>query len=92
MKATHILVAGFVQGVGYRKFVRDVARKMELVGFVRNMPDNSVEVIVAGPAEKIKQLIELCKKGPFLSEVKEVRANEIETQEEFTEFLVRHDF
>lgn len=92
MKATHILVIGFVQGVGYRQFVRGVARKLGLVGFVRNMPDGSVEVMVAGPQEIIGELVGQCKKGPFLSEVKEVNVTEIDTPEEFSEFIVRHDF
>ena len=92
MKVTHVIVRGFVQGVGYRKFVRDIARKMGLVGYVRNMPDNSVEILVTGEAEKVQKLLEECKKGPFLSNVKEVAASEIDSNEEFTEFAVRHDF
>jgi len=92
MKGTHLIIEGFVQGVGYRKFVRDIARKIGLVGFVRNMPDNSVEVLVVGPQEKILELVQECKKGPFLSDVKEVKATEVETKEEFNEFLIRHDF
>lgn len=92
MKYTQIIIRGFVQGVGYRKFVRDNARKMGLVGYVRNLSDNSVEVIVSGSKENIDRLILLCKKGPFLSEVKDVQIKETESNEEFSEFLVKHDF
>lgn len=92
MLMTHLIVRGFVQGVGYRKFVRDNARKLGLVGYVRNMPDNSVEAMVAGDVEKVLQLVALCKKGPFLSEVKEVEVAEIESNETFDEFSIKHDF
>jgi acylphosphatase len=70
----HVLVSGFVQGVGYRQFVKRSARKIGLTGWVKNLPDNRVEAIFAGSKEQLEAIIAICEKGPFLSEVKDVAA------------------
>lgn len=92
MKDAHIIVTGFVQGVGFRKFVKHGASKLGLTGWVRNLPDGSVEALIQGQKEKIDTLIALCKKGPFLSEVEEIDLVWEETKETFFEFTIRHDF
>jgi acylphosphatase len=78
-----ITVLGFVQGVGYRRFVKYNAKKMGLTGWVRNTKDNRVEALIQGPKEGIEDLIVICKKGPFLSEVKSIT---IDWEEEETSF------
>jgi acylphosphatase len=91
MKQAHMMVTGFVQGVGYRKFVRHIARRLGLVGWVRNNIDGAVEALVIGEEEIINKLLEECKKGPFLSQVDNIHVEWEEPQENFDEFLVRHD-
>ena len=68
----HVFVLGFVKGVGYRRFVKWNAKKLGLKGWVRNTEDNRVEALIQGPKEGIEDLIMICKKGPFLSEVKSI--------------------
>lgn len=68
----HIFISGFVQGVGFRSFVKHHASKLGLTGWVKNLPDNRVEAVFQGSKENIEKMIVLCKKGPFLSEVKNV--------------------
>lgn len=82
----HIFISGFVQGVGYRRFVRYHAVKLSLTGWVKNLPDNRVEAIFAGPEEQIEKIIAICKKGPFLSEVKDVSINFEETETVYNSF------
>lgn len=72
MKQAHIFVSGFVQGVGYRAFVKKQAKKLGLTGWVQNLPDGRVEAILQGTKDNIEKLIEICKKGPYFSEVKEI--------------------
>lgn len=67
-----IFISGFVQGVGFRQFVKSNAQKLNLKGWVRNLPDNRVEALFEGSKEKIEEMISLCGKGPFLSEVENV--------------------
>lgn len=91
MKQVHILVTGFVQGVGFRQMVKHEARKRGITGWVRNLSDGSVEALAVGPEEKLQELIESCKKGPFLSQVDNMHVEWEETGESFEEFRVRHD-
>lgn len=85
-----IYILGFVQGVGYRYFVRANARKLGLTGWAQNTDDGRVEVLAQGPKEKIQELIKLCEKGPFLSEVKSVQVEWEETAEKFQNFEISH--
>ena len=68
----HIFISGFVQGVGFRAFVKRNALKMGITGWVKNLQDNRVEALFCGSKETIGKMIELCNKGYFLSEVKNV--------------------
>ena len=68
----HVFISGFVQGVGFRRFVRHHASKLEITGWVKNLPDNRVEAFFQGTREQIEKIIVICKKGAFLSEVKDV--------------------
>lgn len=70
-----VFVSGFVQGVGYRQFVKQSAKQIGLTGWVKNLPDNRVEAVFAGSKEQIEKMISLCQKGPFLSEVKDMQAS-----------------
>ncbi len=72
MKTAKIFISGFVQGVGFRQFVKREARKLDLTGYVKNLPDDRVEVLIQGSKENIERLIKTCEKGPFLSEVKNI--------------------
>lgn len=92
MHDAHLIITGFVQGVGYRKFVKHEAVKLGLTGWVRNLPDGSVEALVQGEKEKIEILIGKCRKGPFLSEVEKVDVVWEDKKEIFSDFSIRHDF
>ncbi len=74
MTSALITISGYVQGVGYRKFVRQLGRKLGLTGWVQNMPDGTVEAKAFGPKEDIELLITMCKKGSYIAEVKDVKA------------------
>ena len=91
MTITHILVFGQVQGIGYRNFVKHHARKLGLIGWVRNLPEGTVEAEIAGSDDAIEQLIRLCRKGPFLADVTHVDVLKDEKDFPFADFSVRHD-
>lgn len=57
-------VTGRVQGVGFRWWARREADALGLRGTVRNCPDGSVEVIVAGDAQALERLRSLLAEGP----------------------------
>lgn len=82
-----IYVLGFVQGVGFRQFVKKNARDLKLTGTVKNLSDGRVEVVASGLKEKIEKLIKLSEKGPFFSEVKSVQV-EWEEEDSFDDFRI----
>lgn len=65
-------VHGRVQGVGFRQFVVDEARRLALAGEVRNTRDGSVEVKACGPQPSIEELVERLHEGPTMAKVKDV--------------------
>lgn len=60
----HVLAKGRVQGVGFRWFVRETARRHDLAGWVLNRPDGAVEVVAEGPGDAIAALRAAINEGP----------------------------
>ncbi|MBI4860404.1 MAG: acylphosphatase [Candidatus Riflebacteria bacterium] len=75
-RCEEFIVTGTVQGVGYRYFAQRVAVRLGVRGFVRNLPDGSVQVVAqAGPAV-LDELAGLLREGPRFSEVEAVSRRE----------------
>ena len=68
----HVLISGDVQVVGFRQFVKYQAKKLNINGWVKNLPDGKVEGKFSGERNNVNALIEFCKKGPFLAKVTDV--------------------
>ena len=73
MSSVHLEVRGRVQGVGFRWYVMELARKLGLAGWVRNRPDGFVEIAAAGDPTALKQLEAAATSGPPGAHVEEVR-------------------
>ncbi len=82
-----IYVLGFVQGVGFRRFVKKNALKLGLKGYVTNLIDGRVGIVVNGSKENIEKLLKICEKGTFFSDVKSVSID-WEEEEEFGDFQI----
>lgn len=85
----HAFIHGVVQGVGFRFFVQRKAMEIGLVGYVRNLPNGSVEVVAEGEKGLLLDFVKDLKRGPSLSKVTVVDVNWEEATETFTEFDVR---
>ena len=72
VKTVHVRVVGRVQGVGFRAWVARTAEKLALSGWVRNLSDESVEAVFAGPAADVDDMVERCHHGPRSAEVSRV--------------------
>ncbi len=75
-KAIRIYITGTVQGVFFRNFIKQNAERLNVKGFVRNLEDGRVEVFIEGEAEKVRQMIELCKKGPRHAKIRKIDIKE----------------
>jgi len=80
MKTIRLIIKGKVQGVFFRATAKDIADRLEIEGWVRNLSDNNVEIIATAPDEQLAQLIEWCKKGPPKAIVDEVIIEDTEAQ------------
>jgi acylphosphatase len=57
-------VDGYVQGVGFRYWVRSRALELGLAGYAANLPDGRVEVVAQGPRDRCEQLVRLLGERP----------------------------
>ena len=80
MKTVKIRVFGIVQGIFFRKFIEEEAKKLRLNGFVRNLEDGSVEILIEGHDEPINNMISLAKTGSKHSKIEHIEYKEIKHQ------------
>jgi acylphosphatase len=73
MPVTRVQVVGRVQGVGFRWFVREEARREALAGWVRNLPNGVVELAAEGPRDALDRLLDAVRRGPAGAWVEDVR-------------------
>lgn len=70
------IITGLVQGVFFRASTRTQAQALGLVGYARNLPDGSVEVLAAGDAAAIEALERWLQHGPPQARVESVVRSE----------------
>jgi len=80
MKTIRLIIKGKVQGVFFRATAKDIAERLGIQGWVRNLPDKNVEIIATASNEPLAQFIEWCKKGPPGAIVDEVIIEDMEAQ------------
>ncbi len=69
MNAKRLIIAGRVQGVGFRDWMAERAAALGVAGWVRNRVDGTVEALIAGDIDAVEELARLCRRGPRLAEV-----------------------
>lgn len=80
---------GRVQGIGFRYTVKNLAMQYDVLGYVKNLPDGSVELVMEGPDSEMQGLIEDVnrKMNPFIAAVDQA---EVPATGEFDYFAIRH--
>ncbi|HET7147269.1 MAG TPA: acylphosphatase [Candidatus Nitrosopolaris sp.] len=86
----HIFVLGKVQGVYFRQNTQIVATSHGVTGWVRNLKDGRVEVLLEGYEEDVGQVIEWCHAGPPKATVDNIDINYEKYTGEFVEFSVNY--
>jgi acylphosphatase len=60
----HLIVHGYVQGVGYRQSMCTAADRIGVTGWVRNLRDGTVEAVVQGTQDNVSKMLEWANRGP----------------------------
>ena len=72
----HLVISGRVQGVGFRYWLKNIAIKKNIFGWVKNKITGEVEALIIGKEKEVNDLIKLCKKGPLSSNVDSIKISE----------------
>lgn len=89
LQRRQVLYSGRVQGVGFRYTTRSVARHYDITGFVRNLSDGNVEVVVEGAADQLDGF--LGELGDRMSEyIHQVKCDQRPALQEFANFGIRY--
>ena len=86
--ARKFLIQGEVQGVGYRFFAQRAAAHHQVVGYVRNMPDGTVEALAEGPAPNVEGFKHDLATGPRWARVDQVEEHVLDPSGLFSSFRV----
>ena len=84
----HAYYSGRVQGVGFRFTAQHVAEGFAVAGFVRNLPDGTVEVVAEGSAEQVNEF--LTSLGQRMAEYIEEKRVVEETPQGLRGFRIRY--
>lgn len=85
----HVFVSGKVQGVFFRSSTKNMAEKLGLSGWVRNLADGRVEAIFEGNKKVVEKMVMWCRKGPESARVTGIEVIWEEFKGEFKDFLLR---
>jgi acylphosphatase len=88
-KSVRLYIQGVVQGVFFRSFIKENAERYNVKGFIRNLEDGRIEIFLEGNSDDVNKMIELAKKGPKHSQIKEV-AIKPERFQDFKSFKILH--
>ncbi|MBP1632925.1 MAG: acylphosphatase [Acidobacteria bacterium] len=89
VEARRVLVAGRVQGVGFRWSAVAEGERLGLAGWARNLPDGRVEVHAQGDPRAVAQMVEWLRQGPPRAEVARLDAQSVEPDPGLSGFGIR---
>ncbi|NJD52672.1 MAG: acylphosphatase [Candidatus Methanoperedens sp.] len=85
----HVFISGKVQGVFFRSSTKDMANKLGLYGWVRNLADGRVEAVFEGEKDAIEKMLEWCREGPQYAKVTGIEVIREQFKGDSKEFLLR---
>ena len=83
-----MIIRGRVQKAGYRDYIDEVAFDLDLKGYVKNLPDRSVEVICEGEREKIERFIDKIRIRQYPISVEDIEVDYSDATGEFRDFEI----
>ncbi len=89
MKKYRFIISGLVQGVGFRWYCQRIAKKLGLVGWVKNLSDGNVEVLVEGEESIIKEFLSQLKTDYLGRNISNIEIIEEMSKGEFEDFDIK---
>ena len=86
----HIFLTGKVQGVFFRQATKVVAIKNNVTGWVKNLENGEVEILLEGDDKNVNSVIDWCRNGPANSRVDEVKIEPQEFSGQYSNFEVSY--
>ena len=87
--ARRFTISGRVQGVGFRMYVQDHAGVEGVQGYVRNLPDGRVEVVVEGDDESVVRVERALRRGPPSAHIEDVQVEAVPPSRRAAGFSIR---
>jgi len=84
-----LTIYGIVQGVGYRYLSRNEAQRKGFTGYVKNLGDGSVRLVVEGKEQDLKNFVQWCYNGVGPATVYNIEESWLEATGEFSDFVIR---
>ena len=89
-KRVHVYISGRVQGVWFRSYTQEEARRLGVKGWVRNLPDGRVEAVFEGDEDAVSAMVRWCHIGSPSARVTGVEVYEEPYTGEFSDFQIRY--
>lgn len=89
MKELRAIISGKVQGVFFRAWTRETAQSLSLSGWVRNLPDGTVETQAQGDEKTLTQFRKALEQGAPLSRVSSVQHEILDAKESLSGFIIQ---
>jgi acylphosphatase len=83
-----VFAGGRVQGVAYRFYAEKFAARLDVTGWVRNLPDGRVEILAEGSGENVETFLDRLREGPSLARVESFDVRRELSTGEFRDFRV----
>ncbi len=87
-KRVHLIISGTVQGVYFRQSMKETADKNNVVGWVRNLPNQSVEAVLEGDELSVDAVVDWSHFGPGGAVVEDLKINNESYEGEFSKFEI----
>ena len=88
MTRVSVIIHGRVQGVAFRHYTCQEALELGVTGWVRNLPDGSVEGLFEGNEDAVAALVEWCRSGPPAAQVDRLEISTGSYSGEFNSFCI----
>jgi len=90
MKRMHVFYSGRVQGVGFRITAEEVAQRLGIVGWIKNLRDGRVEVVAEAGEGTLQEFLDEIRTGPMKNFITQVELSWSNATETFDEFEIRY--